>query len=65
MVTKFMSYEQLIKNKIEELEQMQEELKKMYTYFIKRDMILSLDNITKQLYRNEFAIKILKEIIGE
>ena len=60
-----MTYEELIKNKIEELEQMQEELKKMYTYFIKRDMILSLENITKQLYRNEFAIKILKEIIGE
>ena len=65
MVTKFMSYEQLIKNKIEELEQMQKELKKMYAYYIKMDMILSLDNITKQLYRNEFAIKILKEIIGE
>ena len=60
-----MTYEELIKNKIEELEQMQEELKKMYTYFIKRDMILSLENITKQLYRNEFTIKILKEIIGE
>ena len=60
-----MSYEELIKNKIEELEQMQEELKKMYSYFIKHDMILSLDNITKQLYRNEFTINILKEILGE
>ena len=60
-----MTYEELIKNKIQELEQMQIELKKMYSYFIKQDMILSLDNITKQLYRNEFTIKILKEIIGE
>lgn len=60
-----MNYEELIKNKIQELEQMQIELKKMYSYFIKQDLILSLDNITKQLYRNEFTIKILKEIIGE
>lgn len=65
MVIKFMSYEELIKNKIEELEQMQVELKKMYSYFIKQDMILSLDNITKQLYRNEFTINVLKEILGE
>ena len=41
--------------------QMQIELKKMYSYFIKQDMILSLDNITKQLYRNEFTINVLKE----
>ena len=60
-----MSYEELIKNKIEELEQMQKELKKMYTYYIKMDMILSLENITKQLYRNEFTINVLKEILGE
>lgn len=60
-----MTYEELIKNKIEELEQMQIELKKMYSYFIKQDMILSLDNITKQLYRNEFTINVLKEILGE
>lgn len=60
-----MTYEELIKNKIEELEQMQKELKKMYTYYIKFDMILSLENITKQLYRNEFTINVLKEILGE
>lgn len=60
-----MTYEELIKNKIEELEQMQKELKKMYTYYIKMDMILSLENITKQLYRNEFTINVLKEILGE
>jgi hypothetical protein len=60
-----MSYEELIKNKITELEQMQKELKKMYTYYIKMDMILSLENITKQLYRNEFTINVLKEILGE
>lgn len=60
-----MTYEELIKNKIEELEQMQIELKKMYTYYIKFDMILSLENITKQLYRNEFTINVLKEILGE
>ena len=60
-----MSYEKLIKNKITELEQMQIELKKMYTYYIKFDMILSLENITKQLYRNEFTINVLKEILGE
>ena len=60
-----MTYEELIKNKIQELEQMQIELKKMYSYFIKQDMILSLDNITKQLYRNEFTINynILRVII--
>lgn len=60
-----MTYEELIKNKITELEQMQKELKKMYTYYIKMDMILSLENITKQLYRNEFTINVLKEILGE
>jgi hypothetical protein len=60
-----MSYEELINNKITELEQMQKELKKMYTYYIKMDMILSLENITKQLYRNEFTINVLKEILGE
>lgn len=60
-----MTCEELIKNKIEELEQMQIELKKMYTYYIKFDMILSLENITKQLYRNEFTINVLKEILGE
>lgn len=60
-----MTYEELIKNKITELEQMQIELKKMYTYYIKFDMILSLENITKQLYRNEFTINVLKEILGE
>lgn len=60
-----MTYEKLIKNKIEELEQMQKELKKIYAYYIKMDMILSLENITKQLYRNEFTINVLKEILGE
>lgn len=53
----------LINQKIEELEDKNNELSKMYSFYLKKKDYLSLDNISRQLYRNQYAINILKEII--
>lgn len=52
----------LVNQKIKELEDTIEELSKMYSYYLKKQDFASLDNISRQLYRNKFALDILKEI---
>lgn len=52
----------LINQKIEELEDTINELTQMYNYYIKKRDFASLDNISRQLYRNKYALDILKEI---
>lgn len=55
-------YEFLLNKKIEELEDIIKELSTMYIYYLKKKDFKSLDNISRQLYRNQYAIDILKEI---
>lgn len=52
----------LINKKIEDLEDAIQVLSKMYTYYLKKRDFASLDNISRQLYRNKYALDILKEI---
>ena len=58
-----MGYEFMINQKIEELEDANEELSQMSKYYLKRKDYVSLDNISRQLYRNKFAIDILKDLV--
>ena len=58
-----MGYEFAINQKIEELEDANEELSQMYTYYLKHKDYASLDNVSRQLYRNKFAIDILKDLV--
>lgn len=55
-------YEFLLNKKIEELEDIIKELSTMYIYYLKKKDFKSLDNISRQLYRNQYAVDILKEI---
>lgn len=57
-----MGYEFSIKTKIKELEEMNQELSTMYSFYLKKHDYASLDNITRQLYRNKYAIDILKDL---
>lgn len=52
----------LITQKIKELEDTIDELSKMYVFYLKKKDFASLDNISRQLYRNQYALNILKEI---
>lgn len=58
-----MNYEFLINKKIEDLEDAIQVLSKMYTYYLKKQDFASLDNISRQLYRNKYALDILKELV--
>ena len=58
-----MDYEFLIKQKIEDLEDVIQVLSKMYSYYLKKHDFASLDNISRQLYRTQYALDILKEIL--
>lgn len=58
-----MDYEFLIKQKINELEDVLNELTSMCTYYIKKNDFVSLDNISRQLYRNKYALDILKKML--
>lgn len=53
----------LVKQKIDELENIIKELSSMYSFYLKKQDYVSLDNISRQLYRNKYALDILKEII--
>lgn len=52
----------LVKQKIDELENIIKELSSMYSFYLKKQDYVSLDNISRQLYRNKYALDILKEI---
>lgn len=54
----------LVKQKIDELENTIKELSSMYSFYLKKQDYASLDNISRQLYRNKYALDILKEIIN-
>lgn len=58
-----MDYEFLIKQKISELEDTINELNQMYIYYIKKKDYSSLDNISRQLYRNKYALDILNDLL--
>lgn len=53
----------LVKQKIDELENTIKELSSMYSFYLKKQDYASLDNISRQLYRNQYALDILKEIM--
>lgn len=54
----------LVKQKIDELENTIKELSSMYSFYLKKQDYASLDNISRQLYRNKYALDILKEIVN-
>lgn len=55
--------EYIINQKIEELEETIKELKKMASYYLKKDDYTSLENIARQLYRNKYTLDIFKKIL--
>lgn len=58
-----MDYKFLIEQKISELEDAINELNQMYIYYIKKKDYSSLDNISRQLYRNKYALDILNDLL--
>lgn len=58
-----MDYEFLIKQKISELQDSINELNQMYIYYMKKKDYSSLDNISRQLYRNKYALDILNDLL--
>lgn len=58
-----MDYKFLIEMKISELEDNINELSSMYLYYMKKQDYSSLDNVSRQLYRNKYALDILKDLI--
>lgn len=58
-----MDYKFLIEQKISELEDAINELNQMYIYYIKKHDYSSLDNISRQLYRNKYTLDILKDLL--
>lgn len=58
-----MDYKFLIEQKIKELEDSINELTTMYSYYIKKNDFASLDNISRQLYRNKYTLDILKDLL--
>lgn len=58
-----MDYEFLINQKISELEDTLSQLKQVYSFYLKKEDYSSLDNITRQMYRNKYAIDILKDLL--
>lgn len=58
-----MDYKFLIEQKISELEDAINELNQMYIYYIKKRDYPSLDNISRQLYRNKYALDILNDLL--
>ena len=58
-----MDYKFLIEMKISELEDSINELNLMYSYYIKKQDYSSLDNVSRQLYRNKYALDILKDLL--
>lgn len=58
-----MDYKFLIKQKISELEDSNNELNNMYIYYIKKQDYSSLDNISRQLYRNKYTLDILNDLL--
>lgn len=58
-----MDYKFLIEMKITELEDSINELNQMYIYYIKKKDYSSLDNVSRQLYRNKYALDILNDLL--
>ncbi len=58
-----MDYKFLIEMKISELKDNINELSSMYLYYMKKQDYSSLDNVSRQLYRNKYALDILKDLI--
>lgn len=58
-----MDYEFLIKQKITELQDTLNELKQVYSFYLRKEDFASLDNISRQMYRNKYAIDILKNLL--
>lgn len=58
-----MDYKFLIEQKISELKDTINELNQMYVYYMKKQDYLSLDNISRQLYRNKYALDILNDLL--
>ena len=58
-----MDYKFLIEMKISELEDSINELNLMYSYYMKKQDYSSLDNVSRQLYRNKYALDILKDLL--
>lgn len=58
-----MDYKFLIEMKISELEDSINELNSMYIYYMKKKDYSSLDNISRQLYRNKYALDILNDLL--
>ena len=53
----------LVNQKIKELEDTIEELSRMYSFYLKKRDFVSLDNISRQLYRTQYALDILKSLL--
>lgn len=58
-----MDYEFLIKQKINELEDTMNDLMDLYKYYLKKKDFKSLDNISRQLYRNQYTLDILNSLL--
>lgn len=58
-----MDYKFLIEQKKSELEDSINELNQMYIYYMKKKDYSSLDNISRQLYRNKYALDILNDLL--
>ena len=58
-----MDYKFLMEQKIFELEDAINELNQMYVYYMKKKDYSSLDNISRQLYRNKYALDILNDLL--
>lgn len=58
-----MDYKFLIEQKISELKDTINELNQMYVYYMKKQDYSSLDNISRQLYRNKYALDILNDLL--
>ena len=58
-----MDYKFLIEQKISELQDSINELNQMYIYYMKKKDYSSLDNISRQLYRNKYALDILNDLL--
>jgi len=58
-----MDYKFLIEMKINELKDSMNELNQMYIYYMKKQDYSSLDNVSRQLYRNKYALDILNDLL--
>ena len=58
-----MDYEFLIKQKIAELEDTIIDLIDLSKYYLKKKDFKSLDNISRQLYRTQYALDILNSLL--